>query len=144
MRCVLAAFAVLSVGLPAISLLAQRENAPKSAEPEPITSNTPAPNAAARVHFVGNTKFSSRELSSAIADPLTAIQQKGLSLPLADDTAYYLGVYYRRHGYPEVDVKYKIQYPYLDLNITEGRYYKLAISPSKAIRLFSRRSCKTI
>jgi outer membrane protein insertion porin family len=125
MRCLLAAFAVLSVGLPAISLLAQRENAPKSAEPEPITSNAPTPNAAARVRFIGNTKFSNRELSSAIADPLTAIQQRGLSLPLADDTAYYLGVYYRRHGYPEVDVKYKIQEPYLDLIITEGRYYKL-------------------
>jgi outer membrane protein assembly factor BamA len=125
MRCVIAAFAVLCLGLPAISLLAQRENPPKSVEPEPITSNTPAPNAAARVRFVGNTKFSSRELSSAITDVLAAIQQKGLSLPLADDTAYYLGVYYRRHGYPEVDVKYKIEQPYLDLSITEGQYYKL-------------------
>ena len=125
MRCVIAAFAVLCLGLPAISLLAQRENPPKSVEPEPINSNAPPPNAAARVRFVGNTKFTSRELSSAIADPLAAIQQKGLSLPLADDTAYYLGVYYRRHGYPEVDVKYKIDQPYLDLDIREGQYYKL-------------------
>jgi outer membrane protein insertion porin family len=125
MRCVIAAFAVLCLGLPAISLLAQRENPPKSVEPEPINSNTPPPNAAARVRFVGNTKFTSRELSSAITDVLTAIQQKGLSLPLADDTAYYIGVYYRRHGYPEVDVKYKIDQPYLDLNIREGQYYKL-------------------
>ena len=86
--------------LPALSLLAQRENPPKSVEPEPITSNTPAPNAAARVRFVGNTKFNNRELSAALADPLGWIQQRGLSLPLADDTAYYLGVFYRRHGYP--------------------------------------------
>ena len=125
MRCLLAAFTVLLLGPLAISLLAQRENPPKTAEPEPISSNAPAPNAAARVRFVGNTKFSNRELSAALADPLAAIQQGGLSLPLADDTAYYLGVFYRRQGYPEVDVKYKIQEPYLELDITEGPYYKL-------------------
>ena len=44
---------------------------------------------------------------------------------MADDTAYYIGLFYRRHGYPQVDVKYKIQDPYLELDITEGRYYKL-------------------
>jgi outer membrane protein insertion porin family len=125
MRCVLAAFAVLLLGPLAISLLAQRQNSPKAVEPEPITSNAPPPNAAARVRFVGNTKFSNRELSAALADPLAAIQQRGLSLPLADDTAYYLGVFYRRHGFPAVDVKYKIQEPYLELDITEGSYYKL-------------------
>ncbi len=125
MRCLLAAFAVLLLGPLAISLLAQRENPPKAVEPEPISSNAPAPNAAARVRFVGNTKFSNRELSAALADPLAAIQQGGLSLPLADDTAYYLEVFYRRRGYPEVDVKYKIREPYLELDITEGPYYKL-------------------
>ncbi len=125
MREVLAAFAVLVLGSPAVSLLAQREAPPKAVEPEPITSNTPPPSAAGRIRFVGNTKFNNRELSAAIADPLAAIQKAGLSLPLADDTAYYLGVFYRRHGYPQVDVKYKIQEPYLELDITEGPYYKL-------------------
>jgi outer membrane protein insertion porin family len=125
MRCLLAAFAFLLWGPFAISLLAQRENPPKAAEPEPINSNVPPPSAAARIRFVGNTKFSNRELLSALADPLAGIQKGGLSLPLADDTAYYLGLYYRRHGYPEVDVKYKIQDPYLELDITEGSYYKL-------------------
>jgi hypothetical protein len=47
------------------------------------------------------------------------------ALPLADDTAYYLGVFYRPHGYPSVDVKYKIDGNILVLNITEGPYYKL-------------------
>jgi len=125
MRCVLAAFGVLLLGSPAISLLAQRENPPKAVEPEPITSNAPPPNAAARIRFVGNTKFSNRELSAAIADPLAGIQRAGLSLPLADDTAYYIGLFYRRHGYPAVDVKYKIEEPYLELDIAEGPYYRL-------------------
>src|SRR6478752_5271035 len=108
MRCALATFAVLLLAPMAFSVLAPKPNAPKAVEPEPVNSNAPPPNAAARIQFVGNTKFSSRELSTAIADPLSAIQQGGLSLPLADDTAYYLGVFYRRHGYPQVDVKYKI------------------------------------
>src|ERR1700693_2086951 len=125
MRCVLAAFAVLLWGPCAISLLAQRENPPKAVEPEPINSNVPPPSAAARIRFVGNTKFSNRDLSAPIADPLAGIQRGGLTLPLADDTAYYIGLFYRRHGYSEVDVKYKIQQPYLVLEITEGPYYKL-------------------
>jgi outer membrane protein insertion porin family len=125
MRCVFAAIVILLLGPLAFSLLAQRENPPKAAEPELINNNAPPPSAAARVQFIGNTKFSNRELSAALADPLAAIQQRGLSLPLADDTAYYLGVFYRRHGYPAVDVKYKIREPYLELHISEGPFYKL-------------------
>ena len=125
MRCVLTAIAILLLGPLALSLLAQRENPPKAAEPELINNTAPPPSAAARVQFVGNTKFSNRELSAALADPLAAIQQRGLSLPLADDTAYYLEVFYRRHGYPAVDVKYKIREPYLELHISEGPFYKL-------------------
>jgi outer membrane protein insertion porin family len=125
MRCVFAAIAILLLGPLALSLLAQRENPPKATEPELINNTAPPPSAAARVQFVGNTKFSNRELSAALADPLAAIQQRGLTLPLADDTAYYLGVFYRRHGYPAVDVKYKIREPYLELHISEGPFYKL-------------------
>ena len=125
MKCALAAIALLLLDPLAISLLAQRENPPQAIEPELINNSAPPPNAAARVRFFGNSTFSNRELSTALADPLSWIQQRGLSMPLADDTAYYLKVFYRRHGYPMVDVKYKIQEPYLDLHITEGPYYKL-------------------
>jgi outer membrane protein insertion porin family len=125
MRCVSIAITLLFMSQQESSLLGQGENPPKSAEPEPINNNAPPPQSASRVRFVGNTKFNDKELSSALADPLAAIQQRGLSLPLADDTAYYLGVFYRRHGYAAVDVKYKIQGPYLELNISEGPYFKL-------------------
>jgi outer membrane protein insertion porin family len=110
---------------PQFSLLAQGENPLQSAQPEPINNTAPPPQAASRVQFFGNTKFSNKELSAALADPLQAIQQRGLSLPLADDTAYYLGVFYRRHGYAAVDVKYQIQGSNLELMISEGPYYKL-------------------
>src|SRR5271165_7579082 len=117
MRCVSIAMTLLLMSQQEISLLGQGENPPKSAEPEPIKNNAPPPQAASRVRFAGNTKFSDRELSAALADSLAAIQQRGLSLPLADDTAYYLEVFYRRHGYAAVDVKYKIHGPYLELDI---------------------------
>src|SRR6202022_3431364 len=125
MRPVLAAIIALLLGLPAVLLFAQRENPQQPVQPESIKSNAPPPQAASRVRFVGNTKFSDKELSLAVADPLAAIQQQGLSQPLADDTAYYIGVFYRRHGYPSVDVKYRIQGEILELDISEGLYYKL-------------------
>jgi outer membrane protein insertion porin family len=118
---VLVAMAVPLAG----TFYAQSDNVQRPVEPEPIGSNPPPESVAGRVIFVGNTKFTAKELSAAVADPLSQIQQQGLTLPLADDTAYYLGLFYRRHGYPAVDVRYKIRGPYLELDIAEGRYYKL-------------------
>jgi outer membrane protein insertion porin family len=88
---------------------------------------TPPPEVAGRVHFFGNSSFTEKDLRAAVADPLQQIRNEGLSLPLADDTAYYVGLFYRRHGYPVVDVKYKITNngQGLDLFITEGPYYNL-------------------
>lgn len=104
---------------------AQSNDLQRPVEPEPIGSNPPPESMVGRVIFVGNTKFTAKELSAALADPLSQIQQQGLTLPLADDTAFYLGVFYRRQGYPAVDVRYKIRGSYLELDIAEGRYYKL-------------------
>jgi outer membrane protein insertion porin family len=125
MRPTQAAIIALLLGLPAVLLFAQRENPQQPVQPESIKNNAPPPQAASRVRFVGNAKFSDKELSLAVADPLAAIQQQGISQPLADDTAYYIGVFYRRQGYPSVDVKYKIQGEILELDISEGPYYKL-------------------
>jgi outer membrane protein insertion porin family len=86
---------------------------------------TPPPETASRVIFDGNQHFPENQLRQALADPLLSIQNQGLTAPLADDTAYYLEVFYRRHGYPNVNVNYQIRGPELQLNITEGRYYNL-------------------
>jgi len=103
---------------------------PKPAEQAATTVQmqaTPPPETASRVHFFGNRSFTEKDLRDAVADPLQQIRNEGLSLPLADDTAYYVGLFYRRHGYPVVDVKYKISDngQSLDLYITEGPYYDL-------------------
>jgi outer membrane protein insertion porin family len=88
---------------------------------------SPPPGAASLVRFAGYRSFTEAELRNAIADPLQQIQTQGVTVPLADDTAFYLGVFYRRHGYPLVDVKYRIYGGgrYLELDIREGPYYKL-------------------
>ena len=86
---------------------------------------TPPPEAASRVYFAGNRSFDAAQLRQAIADQLQSILAHGLNLALADDTAYYVDVFYRRHGYPNVNVNYQIKGNHLELDITEGRYYSL-------------------
>ena len=86
---------------------------------------SPPPETASRVVFTGNEHFTQDQLRQALADPLLSIRNEGLTAPLADDTAYYLEVFYRRNGYPDVDVAYQIRERELKLNITEGQYYKL-------------------
>ena len=124
-RHAIASIILLITGLSAVFLFGQRENPQQPVQPESIKNNAPPPQVSSRVRFVGNSKFTEKQLKVAVADTLTAIQQQGLSLPLADDTAYYLEVFYRRHGYPSVDVKYKIVGDVLELDIREGPYYKL-------------------
>jgi outer membrane protein insertion porin family len=98
---------------------------PPAAQPEPLQTTSALEQRASIVQFIGNTKFSDRDLRTALSDQLASIQAQGLTLPLADDAAYYLSIFYRRHGYPAVDVKYNIKGNRLLLIILEGRYYKL-------------------
>jgi len=63
----------LIVGLPAALLFAQLENPQQPVQPESIKSNTPPPQTSSRVRFVGNTRFSDKELSAALADPLAGL-----------------------------------------------------------------------
>jgi outer membrane protein insertion porin family len=98
---------------------------PPAPPAEPLQTRSAPAETASLVRFIGNTKFTEKELRTALSDQLASIQQQGLTVPLADDAAYYLAVFYRRHGYPAADVKYNIKANYLQLAIFEGRYYKL-------------------
>jgi outer membrane protein insertion porin family len=98
---------------------------PPAPQPEPLQTRGAPEQTASIVQFIGNTKFTERELRTALSDQLATIQSRGLTVPLADDAAFYLAVFYRRHGYPAVDVKYNIKGNRLLLVIFEGRYYKL-------------------
>jgi hypothetical protein len=88
-------------------------------------SPTPPPEIGQRVQFTGNTHFTDAQLRTALADSLQQISSFGLTTPLADDTAFYLEVFYRRQGYPDVNVNYRISGHNLLLLISEGFYYQL-------------------
>jgi outer membrane protein insertion porin family len=125
---VIARIALRCVGIGALYALPLTASAQSKAQEAAATSQlapTPPPETASRVIFTGNQHYPENQLRQALADPLLSVHNEGLTAPLADDTAYYLEVFYRRNGYPNVNVNYQIRGSELKLNITEGRYYKL-------------------
>lgn len=89
-----------------------------------MATPTPTPDprrSSVAVRFPGATKFDEGELRSAIAEQIEIIEQQGLSRALADDAAFFLGIFYRKHGYSQVDVQESIAGPRgLVLAVREG------------------------
>ena len=79
-----------------------------------------APSSNNDVEFRGATAFTPEQLRVPLADPLNEIQQHGLTRPRADDTAYFLSLYYRKQGFPDADVQWDISGQRLILKIKEG------------------------
>ncbi len=79
-------------------------------EPLPPLPQRPArrPTTPVRLQLQGNTHFSEDQIRAAIADQLSEIGESGLSPALADDTAFFLGVFYRKNGYSQASVKWSI------------------------------------
>jgi outer membrane protein insertion porin family len=72
------------------------------------------------VEFSGNNSFPSDKLRAQIAAELREISTQGLTPARGDDTAYYIGSYYRKAGYSQVTVAYEIHGGILRLKINEG------------------------
>lgn len=73
------------------------------------------------VEFAGEQAFKEKDLRSAVKEQLTTIDQYGLSAARADDLAFFLEVFYRKHGYTKATVHYKIESGNrLKLEIDEG------------------------
>ncbi len=53
-------------------------------------------------------------------EQLTSIQQLGLTAARADDAAFFLELFYRKHGYEKIEVRYSIAGGRLRLEIDEG------------------------
>jgi outer membrane protein assembly complex protein YaeT len=76
---------------------------------------------ASLIEFRGNQAFKENELRTALKEEITTIEDFGLSPARADDLAFFLEVFYRKHGYAKVDVHYVIDSSdRLRLDITEG------------------------
>ena len=73
------------------------------------------------IEFRGQQAFDEKELRSALKEEITTIDDYGLSPARADDLAFFLEVFYRKHGYAKVNVHYVIEsQSRLRLDITEG------------------------
>jgi outer membrane protein insertion porin family len=82
------------------------------------------------IEFRGEQAFKEKELRVALKEELTTIEDFGLSPARADDLAFFLEVFYRKHGYAKVDVHYVIESgDRLRLEINEGpRFLLRAVS----------------
>ncbi|MDP9254478.1 MAG: BamA/TamA family outer membrane protein, partial [Verrucomicrobiota bacterium] len=82
---------------------------------------------AANIELRGEKAFSDKELRSQLKEQITTIETYGLSPARGDDVAFFLELFYRKHGYAKVDVHYTIEPgDRLRLDITEGPLVTLA------------------
>src|SRR3954471_19160775 len=78
------------------------------------------------IEFRGEQAFSDKDLRIGLKEEITTIDQFGLSPARADDLAFFLEVFYRKHGYAKVNVHYVIESgDRLRLDITEGPQFML-------------------
>jgi len=79
------------------------------------------PEKTADVTFPGAKSFTPEQLREPLAEPLHDIAESGVTKPRADDAAYFLALFYRKHGFPNVEVRYEIRGSHLVLPVSEGR-----------------------
>src|SRR5438034_58131 len=78
------------------------------------------------IEFRGQQAFKEKELRSQLKEEITTVEDYGLSSARADDLAFFLEVFYRKHGYAKVNVHYVIESAdRLRLDITEGPQFML-------------------
>jgi outer membrane protein insertion porin family len=69
----------------------------------------------------GATAFKEDELRTVLKEQIATIHDFGLTAARADDAAFFLQLFYRKHGYAKVEVRYRIEGgSRLVLEITEG------------------------
>jgi outer membrane protein assembly factor BamA len=90
-------------------------NAPPTAEQKQKQQNAVAreqdveAQSSENVTFVGEVAFKEKDLRSAVKEQIGTINRYGLTPARADDLAFFVEVYYRKHGYTKATVKYKIE-----------------------------------
>jgi outer membrane protein insertion porin family len=61
------------------------------------------------IEFEGERAFKDKELRSQLKEQIATINDFGLTAARADDLAFFLEVFYRKHGFVKVSVRYKIE-----------------------------------
>src|SRR5256885_7525901 len=73
------------------------------------------------VEFSGQKAFKEKDLRSAVKEQLATLDRYGLTPARGDDLAFFVEVFYRKHGYTKASVHYKIESrDRLRLEISEG------------------------
>ena len=93
----------------------------RSPPPADLATPTPAPPGNTSVRFVGASHFNEKQLRAAIADQITELNQQGVGPATADDAAFFLGIFYRKNGYANVAVTWRVLGVHsVELDIVEG------------------------
>lgn len=80
------------------------------------------------IEFRGETAFKETELRSQLKDQIATIDEYGLTAARGDDVAFFLALFYRKHGYSKVNVRYTIESgDRLRLDIDEGPLVTLGL-----------------
>ncbi|HEY4758092.1 MAG TPA: hypothetical protein VIH43_06010, partial [Chthoniobacterales bacterium] len=74
----------------------------------------------ANIEIRGNTAFDEKTLRSQLKEQIATIDQYGLTSARADDAAFFLGLFYKKHGYAHIEVRYEIEGDRLRLVVAEG------------------------
>jgi outer membrane protein insertion porin family len=82
----------------------------------------------ANLEIRGNAAFSEKELRSQLKEQIATIEQYGLTSARGDDAAFFLELFYKKHGYAKVNVRYAIEGgDGLRLDISEGPLVHLGL-----------------
>ena len=73
-----------------------------------------------KLDFEGNKTFTADQLRAPIAEQIRELQEQGVTPVRADDTAFYVGAFYRKNGFSKAAVEYQIRGDRLLLLIVEG------------------------
>jgi outer membrane protein assembly complex protein YaeT len=80
------------------------------------------------IEFRGQAAFDEKALRSQLKEQITTIDEYGLTPARGDDTAFFLELFYRKHGYAKANVRYTIESgDRLRLEITEGPLVTLGL-----------------
>ncbi|HEY2614460.1 MAG TPA: BamA/TamA family outer membrane protein, partial [Chthoniobacterales bacterium] len=80
------------------------------------------------IEFRGEQAFNEKELRSQLKEQIATIDDYGLTAARGDDVAFFLELFYRKHGYAKVNVRYTIESgDRLRLDIVEGPLVTLGV-----------------
>ncbi|MEP6699520.1 MAG: POTRA domain-containing protein, partial [Verrucomicrobiota bacterium] len=80
------------------------------------------------IAFHGQNAFTETELRSQLKEQITTIDDFGLTAARGDDAAFFLELFYRKHGYAKASVRYRIESgDRLRLDIDEGPLVTLGV-----------------